>query len=162
GWMAGEYGYIFRTEDGGVTWERGQIKGTVHFDPVTFPKGEKKIPKDRWDQIFKAAEVLAERPYLKIEIEGYLTADELKSKKEATSLADDRAGEVEKSLENEGINQDRIKIKHATPLDQEGVDMKAFAQTKLTSEPMVRIEVIETPFLFDVKFRDPDHGMITG
>src|SRR5262249_11893 len=67
GWMAGEYGYIFRTDDGGKTWERGQIKGTVHFDPVTFPKGEKKIPKDRWDQIFKAAEVLAERPYLKIE-----------------------------------------------------------------------------------------------
>ena len=26
----------------------------------------------------------------------------------------------------------------------------------------MKIEVIETPFLFDVKFRDLDHGMITG
>ena len=40
--------------------------------------------------------------------------------------------------------------------------MKAFAQTKLASDGVVKIEVIETPFLFDIKFRDPDHGMITG
>ncbi|MFI5317321.1 MAG: YCF48-related protein [Myxococcota bacterium] len=161
GWMAGEYGYIFRTEDGGQTWERGHITGTVHFDDISFPKGEKKVPKDRWDQIFKAAEVLAERAYLKVEIEGYLTADELRTRKD-TFLADERADEIQKFLENEGINQDRIKIKHPTPLDQEGVDMKAFAQTKVASEPVVKIEVIETPFLFDVKFRDDDHGMITG
>jgi photosystem II stability/assembly factor-like uncharacterized protein len=161
GWMAGEYGFIFRTEDGGQTWERGRIKGTVHFDDISFPKGEKKVPKDRWDQIFKAAEVLAERPYLKVEIEGYLTADELHQRKD-TFLTDERADEIQKFLENEGINQDRIKIKHPTPLDQEGVDMKAFAQTKVQAEPVVKIEVIETPFLFDVKFRDLDHGMITG
>jgi len=161
GWMVGEYGYIFRTEDGGQTWDRGHIKGTVHFDDIAFPKGEKKVPKDHWDQIFKAAEVLAERAYLKVEIEGFLTADELRARKD-TQLADDRADEIQKFLENEGINQDRIKIKHQTPLDQEGVDMKAFALTKLAPEPIVKIEVIETPFLFDVKFKDTDHGMITG
>jgi photosystem II stability/assembly factor-like uncharacterized protein len=90
-----------------------------------------------------------------------LTAEELK-KAGDTSLADARADEIQKFLENEGINQDRIKIKNATPLDQEGVDMKAFAQTKLTAQPSVRVEVVETPFLFDVKFKDPDHGLITG
>ncbi len=161
GWMAGEYGYIFRTDDGGQTWERGHIQGTVHFGDVQFPKGEKKLPKDRWDQIFKAAEVLAERPYLKIEIEGHLTAAEYAARKD-TFLADERADEIQKFLENEGINQDRIKIKSPTPLDQEGVDMKAFAATKVTSDSVVHIEVIETPFLFDVKFRDLDNGMIAG
>ena len=161
GWMAGEYGYIFRTEDGGQSWERGHINGTVHFDDVSFPTGDKKIPKEKWDQIFKAAEVLADKAYLKIEIEGFLTADEMKKRKD-TFLADERADAVQKFLENEGINQDRIKIKRPTPLDQEGVDMKAFGQTKLASDGVVKIEVIETPFLFDVKFRDSDHGMITG
>ena len=161
GWMAGEYGYIFRTEDGGQNWERGNIQGTVHFDDVSFPTGERKIPKDKWDQIFKAAAVLADKAYLKIAIEGFVTADELKKRKD-TSLADERADEVQKFLDNEGINQDRIKIKRPTPLDQEGVDMKAFAQSKLAPAGIVKIEVIETPFLFDVKFRDNDHGMITG
>ena len=161
GWMAGEYGYIFRTDDGGQTWERAHIKGTVHFDDIAFPVGERKVPKENWDKIFAAAEVLADKAYLKIQIEGMLTAEELK-KAGDTSLADARADEIQKFLENEGINQDRIKIKNATPLDQEGVDMKAFAQTKIAAQPSVRVEVVETPFLFDVKFKDPDHGLITG
>jgi photosystem II stability/assembly factor-like uncharacterized protein len=161
GWMAGEYGYIFRTEDGGQTWERGHITGTARFEDVTFPAGENKVPKDKWDQIFAAAEVLAEKPYLKIEIEGYLSPAEY-AKKHDTFLADERADSIQKFLENEGINQDRIKIKHQTPLDQEGVDMKAFAQTKLAPQGTVKIQVMETPFLFDVKFRDADHGLITG
>lgn len=161
GWMAGEYGYIFRTEDGGATWERAQINGTVKLDNVVFPKGEKKVPKDRWDQIFAAAELLAEKPYLKVEIEGELTPDEFRARGD-TFLADERADEIQKFLENEGINQDRLKIKSPTPLDQEGVDMKAFALSKLSDQPIVKINVIETPFLFDVKFKDADHGMITG
>jgi photosystem II stability/assembly factor-like uncharacterized protein len=161
GWMAGEYGYIFRTEDGGETWSRAQIIGTVNIDDVVFPKGEKKIPKDRWDQIFAAAELLAEKPYLKVEIEGSLTPDEFRQRGD-TFLADERADEIQKFLENEGINQDRLKIKNATPLDQEGVDMKAFALKKLADQPSVKITVIETPFLFDVKFKDPQNGLITG
>ena len=161
GWMAGEYGYIFRTDDGGQTWERANIKGTVHFDDIVFPAGEKKVPKENWDKIFAAAEVLADKAYLKIQIEGMLTAEELK-KAGDTSLADARADEIQKFLENEGINQDRIKIRNATPLDQEGVDMKAFAQTKIAPQPSVKVQVVETPFLFDVTFKDPDHGLITG
>ena len=90
-----------------------------------------------------------------------MTADELK-KRGDTFLADERADEIQKFLENEGINQDRIKIKNATPLDQEGVDMKAFAQKKLRRVPQLKIEVIETPFLFDVKFKDTQNGLITG
>ncbi len=161
GWMAGEYGYIFRTEDGGETWARAEIVGTVKIDDITFPKGEKKVPKDRWEQIFGAAELLAEKPYLKVEIEGLLTPDEMRARGD-TFLADERADEIQKFLENEGINQDRLKIKNPTPLDQEGVDMNAFALGKLSDQPLVKIRVVETPFLFDVKFKDAQNGLITG
>ncbi|MEX2204988.1 MAG: YCF48-related protein [Myxococcota bacterium] len=161
GWMAGEYGHTYWTEDGGETWNHGHIAGTVKFDEVVFPVGEKKVPKDKWEQIFAATEILLDKPYLKIEMEGLMTAAELKARGD-TFLADERADEIQKFLENEGINQDRIKIKNATPLDQEGVDMNAFAQKKLAAQPSLRIEVIETPFLFDVKFKDPQNGLITG
>ena len=50
GWMAGEYGYIFRTEDGGQTWERAHIKGTVHFDDIAFPVGEREGPEGELGQ----------------------------------------------------------------------------------------------------------------
>jgi photosystem II stability/assembly factor-like uncharacterized protein len=161
GWMAGEYGHIYRTEDGGETWLRSHIVGTVAFDDVVFAKNDKKIPQERWDQIFAAAEILAEKPYLKIEIEGLITPDELRARGD-TFLADERADAIQKFLENEGINQDRIKVKNATPLDQEGVDMDAFAKRKLSDVPQAKIEVVETPFLFDVKFKDDKNGMITG
>ena len=161
GWMAGEYGHTYWTVDGGETWNHGHITGTVKFDEVVFPVGEKKVPKDKWEQIFAATEILLDKPYLKIEIEGLMTAAELKARGD-TFLADERADEIQKFLENEGINQDRIKIKNPTPLDQEGVDMNAFAQKKLSDQPSLRIEVIETPFLFDVKFKDPMNGLITG
>jgi len=161
GWMAGEYGHTYRTDDGGETWEHGHINGTVKFDEIVFPAGEKKVPKDKWEQIFAATEILLEKPYLKVEMEGVITEGELRARGD-TFLADERADEIQKFLENEGINQDRIKIKNATPLDQEGVDMKAFAQKKLSPVPALKIEVIETPFLFDVKFKDPQNGMITG
>lgn len=161
GWMAGEYGHIYRTEDGGETWVRSHIVGTVAFDDVVFAKGDKRIPQEKWDQIFAAAEILAEKPYLKIEIEGLITPDELRTRGD-TFLADERADAIQKFLENEGINQDRIKVKNATPLDQEGIDMKAFAQRKLSDVPQAKIEVVETPFLFDVKFKDAQNGMITG
>ena len=113
-----------RTDDGGQTWERAHIKG--HRPLRRHPRSRSargKVPKENWDKIFAAAEVLADKAYLKIQIEGMLTAEELK-KAGDTSLADARADEIQKFLENEGINQDRIKIKNATPLDQEGVDMK--------------------------------------
>ncbi len=161
GWMAGEYGHTYRTEDGGETWEHGHINGTVRFDEIAFPAGEKKVPKDKWEQIFAATEILLEKPYLKVEMEGLITADELRARGD-TFLADERADEIQKFFENEGINQDRIKIKNPTPLDQEGVDMQAFADKKLSPVPALKIEVIETPFLFDVKFRDANNGMITG
>jgi photosystem II stability/assembly factor-like uncharacterized protein len=53
-------------------------------------------------------------------------------------------------------------MKNATPLDQEGVDMAAFTQKKLAEAPALKIQVVETPFLFDVKFKDPQNGLITG
>jgi photosystem II stability/assembly factor-like uncharacterized protein len=41
--------------------------------------------------------------------------------------------------------------------------MKAFAKTKLCERPpQVRINLLETPFLFDVKFKDPLNGAVSG
>ena len=33
-WIIGEFGYLFRTEDGGVTWERGEILSGNKIDPL--------------------------------------------------------------------------------------------------------------------------------
>ncbi len=161
GWIAGEYGIIFRTEDGGQTWARAEIVGDVKIDDFVFPADSPKVPRESWDLIFDAAEILVDKPYLKIRIEGFMTAAELK-KRGDTFLADERADEIREFLEGEGITQDRIKILNPTPYDAESIDLPVFQASKTADLPHARIKVIETPFLFDVKFRNETDGIIAG
>jgi photosystem II stability/assembly factor-like uncharacterized protein len=162
GWMVGEYGKIYWTEDGGATWTQAEILGDVRLDPIEFPKLEKEIPRELWPQLFKAAERLQEKEYLRVAIQGYLTEAELRAHDGETLLADERAEAVRDFLEGEGISQERIRVVGTTPLDQETVDMAAFARGKVREKPIVEIEVLETPFLFDVAFGDPRNGVIAG
>ena len=161
GWIVGEYGLIYRTLDGGETWEKGAIVGDLHFEDIEFPLQESKIPRELWGMLFEASELLMEKEYLRIRIDAFMTADEFAQTGD-TFLADSRAEALRDFLEGEGISQDRIKIRNATPFDEEGVDMAAFRKKKILDRPLVRIEVLETPFLFDVKFNDRLNGLISG
>ena len=161
GWMVGEYGFIWRTDDAGETWERGRIQGDLAFDDLLFEPFDEKVARSDWEMLFAAAEVLQQRPYLKVKIEAFLTQEELR-KTGDTFLADERASSVQEFLEDEGITQDRLKMVNPTPYDQESVDMEAFTKKKIAARPRVKIEVMETPFLFDVKFKDEMNGVIAG
>jgi photosystem II stability/assembly factor-like uncharacterized protein len=161
GWIAAEYGLLFYTQDGGETWQKASIIGDVSFDEVPFAALDEEVPRDRWQQIFAMARVLEEKQYLRVRIEGFLTPEEYRKTGE-TNLADERARSVGEFIEGEGISQDRIRILNETPFDQESVDMDAFVQSKLRDHPYVVANLIETPFLFDVKFNDPLNGLAVG
>ncbi len=161
GWIAAEYGLIFRTSDGGQTWEKGKVQGDVNFPEVNFPSMESKVPRDLWDALFEAAELLVEKQYLRVRIEGFMTAAEYATRGD-TFLADERAEKIRDFLEGEGVTQDRLRVLNPTPFDEESVDMNAFRAKKFSSRRYAKINVIETPFLFDVKFKDSQNGVITG
>lgn len=162
GWIAAEYGLIYRTSDGGETWEKGSIIGKDSFPDVEFPKSDAEVPREQWSALFTAAEQLNDKQHLRVRLEGFLTAEELRAHDGETRLADDRAGSVRDFLEGEGVSQDRIRIENETPFDTESVDMAEFTASKIAGRGHVVIRVIETPFLFDVKFTDPDNGVIAG
>jgi photosystem II stability/assembly factor-like uncharacterized protein len=162
GWIAGEYGLTYLTLDGGQTWTKGQIQGEVTLSDVVLAEGESEIPRELWPGLFRDAEKLLEKEYLRVRVEGFMTGAELRAKNGETFLADERAEAVRDFLEGEGIGQERIRLQNTTPLDQESVDMAAFARTKLADQPIVKIEVVETPFLFDVKMADTQSGVISG
>jgi len=65
-------------------------------------------------------------------------------------------------LEGEEISQDRLRILNPTPYDEEGIDMDAFRKSKLCDTPHVTTKVLETPFLFDIKFDGNGNGLIAG
>jgi hypothetical protein len=70
GWMAGEYGHTYWTDDGGETWNHGHIAGTVKFDEIVFSGRREEGAEGQVEQIFAATEILLDKPYLKIEMEG--------------------------------------------------------------------------------------------
>lgn len=161
GWIIGEYGFTYWTDNGGDSWQKGRIVGELKIEPVEFHEGQKELDKSQWDPLFSVAEKLLEKEYLRIRIEGCLTPAELA--KYETYIADERADSVRDFLEGEGVGQERIRVQNATPMDQEEVDMVAFAKTKLCDgPPKVFINLLETPFLFDVKFKDPMNGIVAG
>lgn len=161
GWIAGEYGMIFYTVDGGESWEKSAISGQVAFEPVPFGKGDGDVAREQWDYLFDVAEQLNDNTYLRVRIEGFMTPAEY-AKTGNTSLSDDRALAVMDFLEGEGVSQDRIRQVNPTPFDQESVDMDVFKDSKLRDKAEANIGVIETPFLFDIKFSDAQNGLVAG
>ena len=160
GWIAGEYGMIFYTVDGGETWEKAAISGQIAFQPVPFGTGVGDVDREQWDYLFDVAERLNASTYLRVRVEGFLTPAEL-ARTGNTSLSDDRALSVMDFLEGEGVSQDRIRQVNPTPYDQESTDMEVFTASKLGAAEAA-INVIETPFLFDIKFSDADNGLVAG
>ena len=162
GWIAAEYGLIYRTTDGGTTWDLGRIVGKDTFEDVTFAKGETKVSRDQWGQLFQAAERLNDKQHLRVRLEGFITRAELRAKGGETREADDRVGSVRAFLESEGVGQDRIRELNPTPFDEESIDMAEFTQSKLANRGYVAVRVIQTPFLFDIQFTDAQSGIIAG
>ena len=161
GWIVGEYGIIFLTTDAGESWEKGSIYGMLSFEPVSFEHKQGDVGRDKWTYLFDVAEQLVEKPYLRVRVEGFLTPQELRETGD-TTLADDRALAVSDFLEGEGVSQERIRQLNQTPFDQESIDMAAFTRSKLRDQPHAVILVLETPFLFDVKFEDAENGLVAG
>jgi photosystem II stability/assembly factor-like uncharacterized protein len=161
GWIAGEYGLLYWTADGGANWEKARIIGELEIPDIVFNENQKELTRAEWDILFGIAEALLEKEYLRIRIVGCLTKAELAE--HGTYIADERAESVRDFLEGEGVGQERIRLLNTTPLDQETVDMDAFARSKLCQgPPKVHINLLETPFLFDVKFKDPLNGVVAG
>jgi photosystem II stability/assembly factor-like uncharacterized protein len=161
GWMVGEYGLTYYTEDGGKTWEQGQILGDIAIEDFEFDEGSAEIPREKWPVLFEAAEKLNEREYTRIRVEAFLTEAELAANDNETFLADERAEALRDFLEGEGVTQERIRIENPTPFDQESVDMDEFRKSKI-GDPVAKVRVLETPFLFDVKFHNEREGLVAG
>jgi photosystem II stability/assembly factor-like uncharacterized protein len=161
GWIVGEWGYTWWTDDGGATWNDGRIIGDVAFDDVYFEAASAKLPREYEENLESVGEVLSKRDYLRVRIEAFVTQKEYDVRQD-TFLADDRADNIKTFLEDLGINPDRLRVENRTPFDEEVVDMAVFRKNKIKDRPYAVIRVVESPYLFDVKFRDLENGLVAG
>jgi photosystem II stability/assembly factor-like uncharacterized protein len=173
-WIVGEFGYIFHSEDQGATWERGEILGDIRMDPILLPYNQIEFGDEDRARLEAFAAQIADENHLNITIDPYASAREIAEfgraddPTELFDILEARTAEVRVVLEEAGILTDRLRMPSKPPWDYEDFleDDPAFLQRYLDSrqaeQPMIRVGVIQNPYLFDVNFRDTDQGLISG
>jgi photosystem II stability/assembly factor-like uncharacterized protein len=173
-WMIGEFGYIFRSDDRGESWERGEIVGDVSIDPVPFAYNQIQVADADEQRIRDFAGRIEDATHLNVLVDPFVT------RKEFTSLyrPDDpfpvfdllsaRMDEVKGALEGAGILSDRLRMPNKPPWDYEEFleddpsFLDRYFETRIADEPMVRVTVIQNPYLFTIFFGDEESGLISG
>jgi len=174
-WLIGEFGYIFYSTDAGDTWERSAIAGSVEMEPIQMGFNEITVGPEETARIRAFGESIADAKHLNVAIEA------VGSKREMDELgrrADDvfplfemleaRAREVISILEDVDIDSDRLRMRGQPPwdfedfLDEDPGFLDRYLERQTSDAPGVKVRVIQNPYLFTVRFRDEQHGLIAG
>ena len=173
-WIAGEFGYVFHSETGGRSWDRGQIQGDVQDERIDVPFEATDISPGDADRLKEFARRVLPESHLNVEIEPKASDKEIASltkggKPEALfEVLDARKDAVRGVIEDSGILSDRIRNRGAPPWDYEDFQkddpdfLKRYVEGRRAPTGGIDVRVSQNPFLFTVRFESDDEGMISG
>ncbi len=126
-WIVGEYGKVIYSQDGGQHWAEGKISGTSEQAPLAFESGGTTIGEEARVRLSELVKEIISSPHLKIEIDPFVTKSEIASflameEGDPTllfELIEERAGEANSVLIDEGMFSDRIFTEGFPPWDWE-------------------------------------------
>jgi photosystem II stability/assembly factor-like uncharacterized protein len=173
-WTIGEFGYIFHSDDRGETWQRGEIVGDVAIDPIPFAHNQIAIADADRERLQEFARKIEDETHLNVLVDPFITKKEFASLYEADDpfplfdLLSARMDEVKGVLEGAGILSDRLRMPNKPPWDYEdfleddATFLDRYFEGRMADQPLVRVTVIQNPYLFTVSFRDENQGLISG
>ncbi len=173
-WIVGEYGKIFNSHDGGASWEAGEILGTTTLPPLAFEVEGTTVQEEARAQLGVLVQEIIDRPHLKIEINPYVTQAEIDSlldledPTELFELIEERAGEANSTLIDEGMFSDRIFTEGEPPWDWEDfIDddpdfLNRYLVARMRANPEVGVTVLHRPYLFHIRFDSDKNGVVAG
>jgi photosystem II stability/assembly factor-like uncharacterized protein len=173
-WTVGEFGYIFRSDDRGHNWVPAQIVGGAAFDPVYFPYDESEVSEADAERLKAFIQDILDESHLNVLIEAFADPKEIATygkEDDPTTLFDileARTSGVRAVIEETGILSDRLRLRGTPPWDYEDYladdpeFLRRYLDGRRADRPMVTVRIAQNPYLFQVRFRDDDHGIITG
>jgi photosystem II stability/assembly factor-like uncharacterized protein len=173
-WIVGEFGYIFYSDDQGATWERGEILADVRVDPIVLGFDEIDIPEAVVENLREFAEVIANAEHVNVLIDPFVSTAELakygdpEDPSEIFDILSARIDETRSVLEEAGILFDRLRMPNKPPWDFEDFQeddpefLDRYLSGRKAEQPMIKVGVIQNPFLFTIHFSDDDNGLISG
>jgi photosystem II stability/assembly factor-like uncharacterized protein len=173
-WLVGEFGYIFWSEDRGASWNRGEILGSVRMDPIEFEYNTIEIGEGDSEKLAEFAKQIVDSAHLNVLIEPYASPKEIAAlggKDDPTPLFDvlsARLDETKAILEEAGVLSDRLRMPNKPPwdfedfLDDDPTFLDRYLEGRKADKPMIKVSVIQNPYLFTVRFKDENEGLIAG
>lgn len=182
-WIAGEFGYIFQSEDLGQSWEFATIEGGGEIDPARFGFNEIELPEGYEESLDSFIQEILPQDHLKVSITPMASAEEVERFGDRAACKADpfdcdpaplfeileaRATEIRTVVEAAGLLSDRIRMRGSPPWDYEDFVesdegfLERYFEERTFGYPSVIVEVEQTPYLYSVRFRDSDFGLISG
>lgn len=176
-WIIGEFGYIFHSDDGGRSWERGEILSGRKIEPVTFGYDEYELSDEAIQRIRNFAESIADQAHINISIDPRISRREFEELGPEDleedpfplfELIEARAQSAKNAIVEAGLLSDRIRQEGPPPWDYEAYleddprYLERYFEGRISEEPMVRLDLAQSPYLFTVRFQSEESGMIAG
>lgn len=173
-WIIGEFGYIFRSETGGRTWERGAIQQDIAVPPIALPYNEIEITETDKENLRRFAQQILELPHLNVAIEPRASRQEIAEFGQPEDpfplfdILEARTQSVSAVLEDAGLLSDRIRKRGSPPwdfedfLDDDPEFLTRYLESRTQDQPGIDVEIAQNPYLFTVRFGDENEGYIAG
>ena len=173
-WIIGEFGYIYHSDDMGKTWQRGDVVGDVFMDPVELGHNVIALDDAAKSSLNEFASKIEDETHLNVLIDVTVTPRELaefgnpEDPYPLFELISARIDETKAVLEEAGILQDRMRMPNKPPWDYEDflehdpTFLDRYFQGRVADEALVKVSVIQNPYLFTLDFSNEDEGLISG
>ncbi|MCZ6463512.1 MAG: YCF48-related protein [Proteobacteria bacterium] len=173
-WLIGEFGYLFYSEDQGVTWQQSSIEGSVEIPAIAVGYNELELDEAAVATLGEFARAIASEEHLNVAISSLASSREIAEfgkaddPSELFEILDARAQEVRTVLEDAGIMSDRLRMRAQPPWDYEDFleddpeFLNRYLDGRRADSGGIKVRVLQNPYLFTVRFRDDAHGLIAG
>ncbi len=173
-WIVGEFGYIYYSEDLGQNWSRGEVVGDVFTDPIQLGYNVIKLDGDARQALGEFASQIEDESHLNVLIDVFVSGRELAdfgNPEDPYALFDvisARIDETKSVLEGAGVLQDRMRMPNKPPWDYEDfvehdpTFLQRYFDGRVSDAPMIKVAVIQNPYLFTINFMNENEGFISG
>ena len=173
-WIIGEFGYVFFSDNQGLSWQRSEIIGEISTEPIRIPYNQTDITDADRERLTEFAGEIADLNHLNVDVEPVALEREVATfgreddPFELFEILDARTLNVREVLENAGILSDRIRVRNGPPWDYEDFleDDPGFLRRYLDERKSefagIHVRVAQNPYLFKVHFEGDQVGLISG
>ena len=173
-WIIGEFGYIFISEDSGETWKRGEILGEVRMDPIPLDFDQLDLKDEDIERLTAFAKQIEDETHLNVLIDPFVSNEEIDryfdgdDPEDLFDVISARLDETKGVLEEVGLMSDRMRMYNKPPWDyadfmeHDDTFLDRYIEGRRADAASLKVSVIQNPFLFTVRFSDPQNGLIAG